>query len=187
MKLLGNMSSLSLVLLFIFLAHGQTMVGKDQQARSMIHLLSGIDNGKTATTVESEKAARKKIETTELVAFEWWPSMEDLAGQLGMEDLAEEITAITSAIAIFIETTPVLRTLSKLVSFVLHGIAKVGYILWDIYFAIFQVWYNIQTSDYNPIFLVERQLYWILVAVIEKIMLVKENILNYELIPQDQI
>ena len=174
MKLLGNMSSLSLVLLLIFLAHGQTMqVGKDQQARSMIHLLSGIDNGNTATTVESEKAARKKIETTELVAFEWWPSMEDLAGQLGMEDLAEEITAITSAIAIFIETTPVLRTLSKLVSFVLYGIAQVGY-------AIFQVWYNIQTSDYNPIFLVERQLYWILVAVIENIMLVKENILNYK-------
>ena len=133
------MSSLSYVLLLIFLTHGQTC---NQQS----------------------KAAKKNIGTREVAR---------LRGVA--EDLAGEITAISSAIAVFMETTPVLRTVSKLVSFVLHGIAKVAY-------AIFQVWYNMQTSEYNPIFLVERQLYRILVAVIE-------YILNYELIriPQDEI
>ena len=155
------MSSMSFALLLIFFAHGQTGVGKEQNSRSRIH----FENTAIAVEALTERGAKSEIETREIAMI---------------KGVVEEVEAITSAVAIFIETTPVLKTLTKLVYFVLHRIAEVIY-------AYFQVLYNINL--YNPIFLLQRELFRILVAVIEYILNLQivQHLLNHRVYPAIQL
>ena len=159
------MSSLSSLLLLIFLAHGQTMVAKDQKARSMIHLLgpgSSTDSENVSRNTTNplkgviERASQGKIEPREVA----------MVGGI-VDDLAGEIAAITSAIASLVETiiSPVLRTVSELIYPVLHGVAKV--LVEQVYpvaYVIFQVWYN------SPLMLLTRELIRISLEVIKYIL-----------------
>ena len=60
---------LTFLQVMLFLAHGQTMVGKDQKARSMIHLLG------TRGSIDSENASRNATSLMEEVmerSIEFW-------------------------------------------------------------------------------------------------------------------
>ena len=159
------MSSVSFVLVLLFLArHGQTMVGKDQKARSMIHLLG------PRNSIDSENAS---LNTTSLMEAVMERSVKvnmeprEVAMARGVvDDLVGEIAAITGAVAAFVQTviSPILKTVSRLVYPLLHGLAKV--LVEQVYpvaYVIFQVWYN------SPLMRLTRELVRISLEVIDYI------------------
>ena len=159
------MYSLSSALLLIFLAHGQTMVRKDQVTRNMIHILeprSGIGSENATKTTTShiqsviEREAKRKNEPRKLAM-----------GRGVVDDVAKEIAIISNAVAAFIQaiTSPVLKTVSELVYPVLHRLAKVFVEeVYPVAYALFQVWYN------SPIMRLTRKLLNISLEIIENIL-----------------